>query len=271
MKGPNHRIILTLAAIGLVVAIAGGAGVAVADPAQSESNKRLFTDDFAIEQCSFANEDTVLSAGNPLFPLVPGQQRILEGEDAGAEVLLQITTCYDDGSNCSTNDGTPVPGVRSIAALGVDARVVEEREYEDGELIEVSHNYFARCEQNNAVFYFGEAVEIVEDGVVVDNAGAWEAGVDDARPGVVMPGLFLLGARYYQEVAPDVALDRGENAELGLEVELDLAADGPVTLEGCVLVFETTELASSDRSTKIYCPGVGLVIDDVVELTDKNF
>lgn len=264
MRAPTHRSIALVAAIALVGC------AAVADPTQSESQKRPFTDTFDIDGCTFVTDDTAGSTGNALFPLVPGQRRILEGDEGDAEIYLQITTCYDDGSNCSTLDGTPVPGVYHIAALGIDTRVLEEREYEDGELIEISHNWFARCAENNAVFYFGEAVQIIEDGEVVDSAGAWEAGVDDARAGVVMPGLFLLGSRYFQEVAPGVAADRAENIAADEDVELEL--DGiPTVLEGCAVVFETSDLTSADRSGKTYCPGYGLVVDDAAELTGANF
>jgi hypothetical protein len=267
----NYRNIIGPLAIALAVALVASPSLLLADPSQSESNKRAFTEDFPLGDCTWVTEDTLASPGNPLFPMVPGNQSILEGEDDEGELLLEITTCFDDGSNCRTADGNPIPsGIYTIAAFGIDTRVIEEREFIDGDLVEVSHNYFGRCEENNAIFYWGEAVEDVEDGVVVGNEGAWEAGVDDAFPGVIMPGLFLLGARYFQEMAPDVALDRGENDEMNLQVELDLS--GTVTgFEDCVRVFETSELHSADRSTKIYCPGVGLVVDDAAELTDKNF
>ena len=89
---------------------------------------------------------------------------------------LEITTCLDDGSNCSTNDGTPVPGLYTVALDGIETRVVEERESEGGELVEISHNFFARCLENGSVFYLGEKVEDIEDGEVVGGGGAWEAG-----------------------------------------------------------------------------------------------
>ena len=267
---PDDRTIARLVAMALAVALGAGPSALLAGSTQSESNQRPFTLDFPLDRCTFVTEDTAPSPGNPLFPIVAGHQSILEGEDKDGALLLQITTCFDDGSNCTTNDGSHVPGVFTVA-LGIDARVIEEREWEDGELVEISHNYFARCEENNAIFYLGEAVEDIEDGAVVGNDGAWEAGVDDAMPGVVMPGLFLLGARYFQEHAPGVAADRGENAEMNLEVELELPGEGVAVLEDCVLVFETSELASSDRSTKIYCPDVGLVVDDAAQLVDKNF
>lgn len=76
-----------------------------------------------------------------------------------------------------------------------------------------------------------------------------------------MPGTFLLGARYFQEVAPGVAMDRAEHMEMGLTV--DTAAG---TFQDCVFIVETTPLDPAAKSEKIYCPGVGLVSDAPVQL-----
>jgi hypothetical protein len=114
--------------------------------------------------------------------------------------------------------------------------VVEEREFEEGEIREVSQNFFAICEKTGDAYYFGERVDIYEDGEVVSH-GQWLAGKDGARPGIIVPGTFLLGSRYFQEVAPGVALDRAEHTAEG--VEIGAAAGG---FSNCVEVTETTPL-----------------------------
>ena len=143
-------------------------------------------------------------------------------------------------------------------------RVVEEREWADGELVEVSNNFFAICRKTNSVFYFGEDVDIYEDGEIVSHEGAWRAGVNGAMPGIIMPGTFLLGSRYFQEIAPGVAMDRGENVEMGLEMETEAGL-----FCGCVKVLETTPLEPDAESEKIYCPGIGLVVDDEVRIVKQ--
>ena len=80
---------------------------------------------------------------------------------------------------------------------------MRERETADGELVEISRNYFAICRPSNSVFYFGEDVNIYENGEVVSHEGAWLAGVNGAREGMIMPGTVLIGARYFQEIAPE--------------------------------------------------------------------
>jgi hypothetical protein len=169
-----------------------------------------------------------------------------------------VTVC---DASCDDTTGTELVD-------GVVTRVVEEREWEDGELVEISRNFVPRCEENNSIFYFGEDVDDYEDGQIVGHEGAWRAGVDGAQAGVLMPGHFLLGSRCFQEIAEDIALDRAENAEMG--VEIDVPYDGGTTLEDCVRVFETSDLHAGDRSEKVYCPGIGLVYDDGIELTDKQ-
>ena len=208
-----------------------------------------FTSDFSIERCGFANN----GGQNPYFSLEPGRRLVLDGDDEGAAVHLEITVT------------TATKVVELVTAGGksmrVVARVVEERESKDGDLVEVSRNWFARCKQTNDVFYFGEEVDFYEHGQVVDHHGSWEAGVNGAQPGIVMPASFLLGARYYQELAPGTALDRAEHVDMGLT--LNLAGR---RLHDCVAVLETSALEPGD-SGKVYCPGVGLVIDDDLELT----
>jgi len=147
----------------------------------------------------------------------------------------------------------------------VYARVVEEREWRNGELVEVSRNYFARCIQTGDIYYFGEYVDIYEDGVIVSHDGTWLAGTNTgqgaAQPGLIMPGTFLLGSRYFQEVAPGVALDHAEHVNMELTVTTPAG-----TFDECVEVKETTPLEPGSVSTKIYCAELGLVTDNAVKL-----
>lgn len=210
-----------------------------------------FTTDFDVERCTFVSH----GRQNPYFSLQPGDQVTLEGEDDGEEIKVQITV--KRGTRViafTTPDGT---------RKTVRARVVEEKEWKDGELAEISRNWFARCAETNDVFYFGEAVDFYEDGEISGHGGSWEAGVGGAQPGILMPARFLLGARYFQEIAPGEAMDRGENVEMGLTV----TAAGR-TFRDCVKVLETSPLEPDDESIKVYCPGVGMVQDDEIELTE---
>jgi hypothetical protein len=146
------------------------------------------------------------------------------------------------------------------------ARVIEERESEDGELVEVSRNFFAVCRETGDVFYFGEDVDDYEDDEIVGHEGAWRAGVDGAQPGIIMPGRFLLGAKYFQEVAPGIALDRGRNIAMGVSIDTPAGS-----FEDCVGVMDSSALdPDAEGDLKIYCHGVGIVMDEVLVLVERG-
>lgn len=213
--------------------------------AASKQDKKVFTTDFRIEECTWAN-----TGRNAYFSLnINDFLRLTDGQ-----VVLEITVLNETRLiNFVTAKGVP---------LSVLTRVVQELETENGVLIERSRNFYARCLETNDIFYFGEDVFPVAIG------GSWLAGQpvsNPAQPGLIMPGTFLLGARYFQEVAPGVAEDRAEHVAMGLQISTD-AGD----FEGCVEVFETTRLEPRSKSTKRYCPGIGLVFDGELELVDFN-
>ena len=213
-----------------------------------------FTDTFPLKSCRFAS-----IGGNNFFPLKPGRQLYLSNTNclsAGkcdSLVELWITTEFD------TRRVTLGSGRNRMQ---VPTRIVEERETEDGELVEISRNFFSSCNPMRDVYYFGEEVDIYEDGEIVSHEGAWLAGRNGAMPGIILPdSAFLLGSRYFQEVAPGVAQDRGEHVATNLEVTVPAGS-----FKGCTEVLETTPLQPNSDSTKVYCPGVGLVRDDELEL-----
>jgi hypothetical protein len=234
-----------LAAAWLAAGLLAVPGAAPAQP--PNAGDEGFTASFRLQDCQFET-----TGRNPHFPLEPGRELFYEAEEDGVSVTLVIAVLRE------TRRVTLNVGGRTRT---VTTRVVEEREYEDGEPVEISRNFFARCAKTNDVYYFGEEVDIYEDGEIVSHDGAWLAGRDGAKPGILMPGTFLLGSRYFQEVAPGVAQDRAEHVAMGFRVE---------TVAGrfsqCVEVTETSPLEPGAESTKVYCPGVGLVKDNDLEL-----
>ena len=89
-----------------------------------------------------------------------------------------------------------------------------------------------------------------------------------ARPGLMMAGTPLLGAKYFQEIAPPDAVDRGQIEEMGLS----WPEEDP-EFSGCIKIFDTNPAKGecSDDDEKIYCPGVGLVQDQELELVLYGF
>ena len=156
---------------------------------------------------------------------------------------------------------TILPGTKTVD--GVTAGVLEEREEKDGQLIEVSRNYFATDRNTGDVYYFGEDVDNYQDGKIINHDSAWLAGEKGARFGLMIPGKPKVGDKFFQEIAPKVALDRVE------VVSVDETVKTPVgTFRHCVHLRETTPL-EPDVSHKYYAPGVGLIKDDGFELVEK--
>jgi hypothetical protein len=118
----------------------------------------------------------------------------------------------------------------------------------------------------NTVFYFGEDVDMYRDGKIVGHGGSWVAGNGEAKAGVMMPGIILLGSRYYQEIAPGMAMDRAE--VISMSETLDTPAG---KFEGCLKTEETTPLEPKAKEYKLYAPGIGLVKDGDLILTSYGF
>jgi hypothetical protein len=182
---------------------------------------------------------------NPFFILEPGFQLSFASED---EKL--VITVLDE----------------TVMIGKTKARVVEEREWTKGELIEVSRNYFAICPKTKDVFYFGEEVDDYKNGQIAGHSGAWSADHSGNKPGLIMPGNPVIGMKYYQEIAPRVAMDRTE--VLSLTESLTTPAG---TFENCLKTREGSALKPMERGTKIYAPGIGLLKDGDMLLTKHGF
>ncbi len=181
---------------------------------------------------------------NDWFVLEPGYRLVLENERQTEKLVILVL----DETKLIDN---------------VETRVVEERETAFGELKEVSRNFFAISKRTNDVYYFGEEVDLYKKGALTGHEGTWLAGLDRARFGLLVPARPEPEARWYEEVAPDIALDRCEVKQLGQRVETPA---GKFT--GCLEVEETSPLEPDDRSKKFYAPGVGLVKDGSLRLIE---
>jgi hypothetical protein len=91
--------------------------------------------------------------------------------------------------------------------------------------------------------------------------GSWLAGVDNARSGLIMPGTILLGARYHQEMAPRVAMDRAEIISLNEVVRTPAG-----TFRKVLRTDESTPLDPGVVEPKFYAPGIGLIQDGALKL-----
>jgi hypothetical protein len=194
-------------------------------------------------------KDLATQGENPYFVLKPGYQTTFEGEEKGKIGKLVITVLNE------TKD-----------VGGVGTRVVEEREWSGGELIEVSRNYFAIHPGSADLYYFGEDVDMYKNGKVVNHDGSWHHGANGAKFGLMMPGKPAVGMRFYQELAKGVAMDRSEIVSLTEKITTRAGR-----FERCLKSKETTPLEVLAREYKIYAPGVGLVKDGDLEPVSRRY
>jgi hypothetical protein len=191
---------------------------------------QAWRDSFPVDKANLAD-----SGRNPYFILEPGYRLTL----ANAKDTLIVTVLED-----------------TKLADGVRTRVVEERETKGGKLAEVSRNYFAIDKITSDLYYFGEDVDIYKNGKISGHEGAWLAGVNGAKFGLMIPGKPAVGARYYQENAPKVAMDRAEIISVTEEAKVPAGV-----FKNCLHTRESSALEKGSED-KLYAPGVGLIKDE---------
>lgn len=225
-------------------ALALGAAIAIPSgtPARAGEEKkaadRAFTDAFPEDPKDFAS-----TGRNTYFILEPGYDIVLGGTEKGKHVELAFRVLEE---------------TRVID--GVETRVVEERETSEGHLKDLSRNFFVISKRTGNVYYFGEE-EVGEDGKPKDAKDAWLSGKKGARYGLFMPAVPLVGARFYNEVAPGVGMDRMEILDTAGTLETPAGK-----LTKVVALEETTPLDPEERDEKRFAPDIGLVQDGKMKL-----
>lgn len=140
------------------------------------------------------------------------------------------------------------------------ARVIRDQAWESeycdittASFAEDTIDYYAMEIATGDVWYFGEDTLSIDDetGLCTDE-GAWEAGVGDATPGVVMLGSPKSGDRYQQEFSEDNAEDWGAVLRLNAKVSIEYG-----DFSECLVTREWTPLAPGEIEHKYYCPETG--------------
>jgi hypothetical protein len=152
---------------------------------------------------------------------------------------------------------------RTREVMGVTTTVVRDQVFVAGELAEDTFDWFAQDRHGN-VWYFGEETAEYEDGKVVSREGSWEAGVDGAQPGIVMPGDPRMGETYRQEYYAGEAEDMGKVVRLGESVVVRYGSFDEV-----LLTEDWTPLEPKLLENKYYARGVGVVLERLIEGGDE--
>lgn len=178
---------------------------------------------------------------HPYVAFASVRRAVFEGEEVDSEtgetVELRVESVVRD---------------ETARVAGVEVTVVDVSDFEDGELVEQTEDYYAQ-HRSGDVYYLGERVDEYEDGEVAGHGGQWLAGEGDARAGLFMPATPKVGDEFEQERAPGLAEDRSTVVATGVTVTVPAG-----TFDDCI---ETEDLDPVDDVTehKFYCSGVGLV------------
>lgn len=182
--------------------------------------------------------DFLTRVTNPYWPMARGSRWIYRETDAeGANRRVRITVTGNEKR-----------------ILGIPVTVVRDIVSEDGALVEATWDWYAQDTVGN-VWYMGEDTAAYDAGKVVSRLGSWEAGVDGAQPGIVIPGRPKVGQRYRQEYYAGKAEDQG------MVLSLDAKATVPFgSYTRLLRTRDTTPLEPSLVENKYYAKGVGPIL-----------
>lgn len=204
-------------ACGLVLGLAAGGSPAVAAPGPAAFSTHI---------------------DNPYLPMSPGSRweyRATGAHGSTQRIVVEVTR------------------ETKLIANGVTARVVRDTATEKGHVVEDTFDWYAQDRRGN-VWYLGEDTKSYESGKV-STQGSWEAGVNGARAGKVMPAHPRAGMQYRQEYLAGEAEDHARVLSLDDQGEVPAGH-----YRNALLTKEWTPLEPDGLEYKLYARGVGQVL-----------
>jgi hypothetical protein len=225
MRTPN-RIGLALGAVGLALAVA-------VTPAMGATSLPQGSEPVNLDPADFTTR-----IDNPYFPLVRGDRYVYRETDGKTKEKVVLS----------------VSRKTKLIANGITARIVHDRVTEHGKVVEDTFDWYAQDSDGN-VWYLGEDTVECRKGKVKNHSGSFEAGVDGAQPGVIMPADPEPGLEYRQEYYAGEAEDRAEVLSIDEQVQ---SPYGHFT--NALLTKDLVPLEPKVSEYKIYAPAVGMVV-----------
>ena len=190
----------------------------------------------------------VAGVNNRYWPLVPGTRFHYQGVR---------------GRTPQTDDELVTRRAKLI--LGVRCTVVQDTVFEHGRPIERTFDWYAQDKQGN-VWYMGEDAFELQHGHFVKASDSWKAGVDGAKPGIIMPGNPQPGDSYRQEYyPPGQALDQAHVLGYSGTVKV------PYGIFKRSLVTSEFSPLEPQTERKYYVAGVGEIEERVVKGHHEQF
>jgi hypothetical protein len=230
-------------AAALFAALAVGVGSSAAAPPSEPGWVLHAAYSPSIEPANF-----VAGIDNRYFPLKPGTGFHYKGVR---------------GATPQTDDMVVTRQTKQV--LGVSCTVVRDTVSEHGKPIERTYDWYAQDKQGN-VWYMGEESLELQNGRFVRASDSWQAGVNGAKPGIIMPGDPRPGDVYRQEYyRPGGALDQARVLVLGGNVQV------PYGTFTRVLVTIEWSPVEPQLEKKYYKAGIGEIREQVVQGGHEGF
>ena len=189
---------------------------------------------------------------NKFFTLVTGSTLVYESKSNEGVERTEVSV---------TGEGRKV--------MGIDITVVQEKVWVNDKLVEDTKDWYAEDLEGN-VWYFGEVSKEFVDGKMSETMDSWEAGVDGAKPGIIMKAEPKIGDSYRQEYYPGKSEDMGEVVSVNDTVSVPYGS-----FSDCIKTKEWSPLEPRDDEFDYYCAGIGGLVLETdsennqrVELTD---
>jgi hypothetical protein len=180
---------------------------------------------------------------NPWWPMKVGSHWVYRETDSrGAVARIDVTV---------------LPGTKRIA--GIDARVVHDVLSAGGQVQEDTYDWYAQDAQGN-IWYLGEDTKEYERGRLKTTEGSWQAGVDGAQAGVLLPARPSPGLAYRQEYYKGQAEDAAQVLSLGRRAKVPFGQ-----FDHVLVTREYTPLEPGVVEQKFYASGVGPLLATTVK------
>ena len=223
----------------VLAAIAGGCGSEEERPQDPAPGARAAGLPQSSEPVNLDPADFTTTIDNSYWPMRPGNRWVYRESDGRGPANRVVVT---------------VTARTKRVAAGIVARVVHDRVTQAGRLVEDTQDWYAQDADGN-VWYLGEDTKEYEDGKVSSRAGSWEAGVDGAQAGVIMPARPRVGMRYRQEYRAGEAEDRGQVLSLGERAKVPAGS-----FDRVLMTRDWTPLQPGTVEHKFYARGTGPVL-----------
>ena len=180
--------------------------------------------------------DFVASIDNEYFPLAPGTTFTYRGLQEGEPRVVTVLVTH-----------------RTKIIVGIKTTIVLDQVLVGGKPEEKTFDWYAQDKRGN-VWYLGEDSSDFVKGKWVRSDGSWEAGVDGAKPGIVMKADPSPGDAYRQEFYTGHAEDMAKVLSRNESVTVSYGS-----FEHALETSEWTPLERGVVEHKYYVRGVGNV------------